>query len=321
MSAHPMTIEILENDPLQEANLTTFYQQMKSTYETLSTVSYFTDIIKIIIIIFVILVDIFLIDILRCNSKLKTKVNQIILHYSVSHILFTICHTLVFDFIIVTGLILYLPSILFDILYFFQNFGLLLNYIFSFGLGMEWLCTVYNPYFGQHCKTINNYSIIMFYLIGAGLCGIQVGFMFTSYWYVESIIPKMIYLVCLMFILVCNLFQYKRRNIANKDTYVLSIANVLILFWVPLFIYDEFLMYWTYGSYILYTIALFTIDIPQWLTFITPIAVVIILRRHDEQFRRAIDRRSMWLLKNSDENSEEDDEQNNVTSDTNIFNV
>ncbi|CAH1104912.1 unnamed protein product [Psylliodes chrysocephalus] len=316
----PMTLELLENDPLQEANITSFYEQMKSTYRTLDYYKNFTFIITILLMSLLVMIDIFLIEIFRRHPKLKTKINQYIFHYVISHLLFIISKYLFFYIFILTGLVNYISTIVFYIMLIFSGFASGMCYMLGLGLGVEWLCIVYNKNLEGNVRFLYNYPIIISYLIGGVIYGILIILMFYSL-HVGIAISKILDLLFILFILICNCLRYKRRHLDNKNNYILNIASILILIWVPAFIYEE-LMTWSYGHYTLYTILLFTSEIPELFAVSTPIVLVIILKSHDEYFRKVIDRRNLWTLKSFDGNSEDEDEMEyTVNSDTNIINV
>lgn len=234
---------------------------------------------------------------------------------------FVITRILIFEIFRLTGLIKYIPFKVFFMIAVYGSFGSILGYMFALGLGIEWLYMVYSPNLGTTLKFIYNYLILILYLIGSILFSLLLTL--EKYWnyHILLLTSKILYFSFVLFIIVCNIVQYKRRNVDNKDTYILNIASILILFWLLEYFYDE-LLTWSYGSYTLYTIFLFTMDIPQLFAYSTPIAIITILKTNDEHFRRAIEKRNLWKLKNFKGNSEDEVEEYNVISDTNnISNV
>lgn len=319
MTEQSIVAEILENDPLQESNLTTFYDQMKSNHETLKYFNTITEILRILLTILLILIDIFLIHIFRRHPKLTSKINQYIIHYSICHIIFLVSQSLVFDVFILFRLLRYLPRFVFGVCHIIQHFTILLGYLFALGIGLEWLYAVYCPNFGQYIRFIYNHSIVIFYFIGCGIYVTLVTLKLCYEWFAEFILWMIMYSCFIVFILACKYLQYRRRHLLHENNYFLNISMVLILFWLPLYIYSE-LLSWAHGSHLPYTIILYTMLIPEWFAVSTPIGLVIILREHDEHVRRAIDTKSFCGLKKSQRNSE-DETGYNLTCDTTILDV
>uniref|UniRef100_A0A6P7GRQ3 Uncharacterized protein LOC114339991 isoform X2 n=1 Tax=Diabrotica virgifera virgifera TaxID=50390 RepID=A0A6P7GRQ3_DIAVI len=312
----------VEEDPLAEVNITEFYDQMEETYDILHYTSYFTDTIKFLLCILSIAADICIIIIIIKNPKLKTKTNMYILHYSIWHIVFVVFFPMFFVLFDQIPLVDVFPSFLLDIIFGTTGISVSLLFLLGFCLALDWFLNIHSPHFVKSSALFNNYAIYLIYLLAA--------FIFVIMYFVieEYILEGIYYSIALSLVIFNFLYYSNKKNEDNFKSYGLLPANIIIFFWLPLFVFDE-LLTWSSESeqYTLSSILLYTMFLADWFSLTMSLVLIITLIRMDIDIEVAMlklfNRRSKGYKDDVEnlEKAENEDVPNSVVTDSNSVHI
>uniref|UniRef100_A0A6P7GKK1 Somatostatin receptor type 2-like isoform X4 n=1 Tax=Diabrotica virgifera virgifera TaxID=50390 RepID=A0A6P7GKK1_DIAVI len=278
--AESFDIAKVEEDPLAEVNLTVFYEQIKEAYDILHYTSYFTDTIKFLLCIISIVADICIITIITKNPKLKTVTNRYILHYSIWHIVFMVFFPMFFVLFNQLHLVDILKSVIPFIIFKINSISLSLLFLVGLCLALDWFLNIYSPHFSKSSALFNKYGIYLLYSIDA--------LIFIIGCIVEVFILNGLYYFVALCLLVFNFLHYRsNKNENNLKNYGLIPANIIVFFWLPLFIHDELLM-WSIGSCTLYITVLYTMFLADWFSLTMSLVLIIALIRMDINIKVAM---------------------------------
>lgn len=268
-------------------NVNKFDRDMKWTYTVLGYLQYFTSTIQLATGILVIFANIFLIIVFCKNPKLRTNTNKLILHYAIWHLICTTFASAFVHFMKIISLTNQIPMLIFYIVFEIDKLSLLLTYLFAMGLAVDWLFTIYNFKLQQRFNMVYKYLIFIIYLFSFVYFVVQFALLLTNFWFFRRIINEVLYFSILLFFIFINYLFYKNKSYEdNYKSYALSIANIIIFFWLPLKIY-RYLLNYSHGYYILHSVFVLTAWIPEWFYYSTNIVIIIMLRKLDTQFGNA----------------------------------
>ncbi|XP_050518462.1 uncharacterized protein LOC126892788 isoform X1 [Diabrotica virgifera virgifera] len=312
----------VEEDPLAEVNITEFYEQMEETYDILHYTSYFTDTIKFLLCILSIAADICIIIIIIKNPKLKTKTNMYILHYSIWHIVFVVICPIFFVLLDQLHLVDIFPSVFFSIIYEVIGISVLLLFLLGFCLALDWFLNIHSPHFVKSSALFNKYAIYLIYLLAAFISVIM-------YFVFEEYIPEALYYSIALSLVIFNFLYYSnKKNENNFKSYGLFPANIIVFFWLPLFVFEE-LLTWSSESdqYTLSSILLYTMFLADWFSLSMSLVLIITLIRMDTDIEVAMlklfSRRNKGYKDDLEtlEKAENEDVPNSVVTDSNSVHI
>ncbi|XP_050518060.1 uncharacterized protein LOC126892543 [Diabrotica virgifera virgifera] len=310
-------ITVAVEDPLTNTNLTVFYDQMKGTYNIYHYSTYVTDTIKLIISILSIVADICIITVIIKDPKLRTNTNIYILHYSIWHIVFVTFFPLFYIFMDLLALVDFFPMIIYSRLWQIHRLSLSLIFLLGLCLALHWFVNIPSLHFVKCSTLFNTYGIYLPYLL--------ISLKFAFEYFVKITSPlHVIYIFIALILLVFNFMDYRRKkDESNYKNYGLISSNIIIFFWLPVFVYDE-LISWSYGSATLHSIFLLTLFLPEWVSYSTSIALLIVLTKMDVNVKMMMFKmfcRRNKCCKDDVETLEEDegdDDSNSVVTGNNI---
>ncbi|XP_057660237.1 uncharacterized protein LOC130896272 isoform X1 [Diorhabda carinulata] len=274
----------LANDPL-DANEKDFHDRILQTYLIIGYMDYVTENVRVMINLLSVAANVFIIVIMKKSNKFTSKTDRLIFHYAVWHTIYSFSYDLIEDFLGVTGLYIHVPFVVYMILFEIAKSGLYLVYFFSLGLGIDWLLNIHNFKLGERCSRFNENLLYVMYGMGIFLSIIVFISLWFSYiyWKIKSITSKTIYYSIFFIILVLNKLERTNESASNKQSYNLTVANIIIFPWMPLYIYQQLLSF-TYGHFILHSVVLYTIFLPQWICSCNSIVIFMILFNLNKYF-------------------------------------
>uniref|UniRef100_A0A6P7GBC9 Uncharacterized protein LOC114339994 n=1 Tax=Diabrotica virgifera virgifera TaxID=50390 RepID=A0A6P7GBC9_DIAVI len=151
------------------------------------------------------------------------------------------------------------------------------------GLGLDWLFNFHDPSFGTRCRWFNSYLIYIMH----GFAGIEFILIISTSAMIHYIhglwMLRLLYFLILTIIFTLNWINYWTKEHKNTIFYGLTLSNVIILYWLPLLIYNSLKMIF-FGSTTIYSILLFTSFIPEWLSLSSTLVVILALVKLDSYF-------------------------------------
>ncbi|XP_018568592.1 uncharacterized protein LOC108908896 [Anoplophora glabripennis] len=292
------------------------YFDREPVYLALSYVVLVTSIVKIILCLCVIVVDILLIYVITKFKRLQSTVNGYIKHYAIFNILYLAASSLV-----------YITSTYFCLGFQIDYASLLFSFLFAFALGLDWLVMTFKPELGLKIKNGYKHLTLSIYILGCVKFLVGSGLCFTvhsSFHVAESTTLTVIYISILLFLLVLDCLNFRHRSSIRptKTVYSLTVANIIVLFWLPMFVYRIWHKIQTYEE-VTELIFWYTEFIPELISSSISIVILVVLVRANKNFRMAfakIFKRSVRHYSNEGENLDEsDDETTYPRVDSNVF--
>ncbi|CAH1115671.1 unnamed protein product [Psylliodes chrysocephalus] len=280
------SLDVLDDpfEVIEESESDKYYRIMRQT----STFRNTMDIIKFFLCIGVIIIDIYLIVIISRNKKLKeTRTNKYVMHYAIFNILQFVSLPF-FEFTIeIFGLWRFFSWHVYCLFGQMQDVYIVGMFLCCLALTSEWIITVYyNPNVRRVILSkILNYSILFIYCICFQFWILNVILCYYSIYVITILLNSILYFCLVIFVLVCNCLKIKVKNPSNKKMYSLTIATVMILTWLPLYIY-----HFCAGFFDAYTFRLFillTFFIPEYLAYGSPIIVIVLLAKLNKYYKVA----------------------------------
>lgn len=234
-----------------------------------------TNVIKLILCLSTIIADILLIYAITKFRRLKSTVNCYIRHYAIFNILHLLGGPLVH---LVYG---EYESCLEHAV---DKSALIFNFLFAFGLGFDWLTLTFKPEIGMKIGNFYKYSSLSLYVIG---CLMSLGFCVLCYRDFSHLrFLSITYLSVLLFILVLDYLTFKHKNAVRftKPVYSLTVANIIVLFWLPAFV-DIHLHELLAHKEMVQIILSFIMFIPEWLSCSISLVIVVVLVNVDKHFK------------------------------------
>nr|XP_023026173.1 uncharacterized protein LOC111514166 isoform X2 [Leptinotarsa decemlineata] len=307
----------LEGDPFHD-DYEDEYVRGASLMRVLDVSSMITDLIKFLLCLCVIAADIFLITIICKTKKLKTKTNSFIVNYAIFNMISIVAIPL---FEILRAITRFNFGRFYCIVEQIESSSILFCHMFGFGLAFEWFFVVFYSSPGKFFSNIHKYSVYLIYVIGTIQFLSTVPFCLTDDWIVRHMIDRVTFVGICGFLGVCNYFSYKRTSGMDDNKYALTAANIMVFFWLPLFLYDELFIH-NGSSMTLYFILEITLFIPDWLAYGSPIIVIISLGKSNKYFQMAYSRAFKRSVRKyaSDEDGLDESEDNTIGENgTNVY--
>ncbi|KAG5886636.1 hypothetical protein JTB14_000998 [Gonioctena quinquepunctata] len=309
--------ETVDSDPLGDTSAAEYEQEVyDNVFEVFSYLNLAATTVQLLLFICVLAADIFLITIICKKKRLRTKINSYIMHFLIFDMIAILSMPVLRIFMEVTSMWKHIGYRTYCISAQVETSSIMFCHLFSFGLVLEWFLTIHNPELGRKFMRFYKYSISIIYAIGTSQLLILTGLCFREDWTVRHLTESLFFFYVCIFLCICDFFSYKKKNqLDNKNSYALTIANVMILSWLPLYLYHELLLVidGTIISLILYS----TIFIPECLAYGCPIIMVVMLGKLNKYFQMAYDR----AFKKSARNYGDDDDNLDESEDVNIVNT
>ncbi|CAH1169391.1 unnamed protein product [Phyllotreta striolata] len=274
----------LDDDTFHEFEEEFYYNQIQ---QSLSTFQLVMDIIKFILCIVVVITDIYLIVVMMRNKRLRAcKANKYVMNYAI----FNLIPFLALPFFAV--ILALLRSAPFESWTIFclekqvEDCCMIGAFLCSFALAFDWLITVYyNSKVNQIIIKIHTYSLHIIYALVIVLVVLYT-LLCLSYDFFNVVFNTIIYVISLIFILICNYLKLKIPNPTSKKMFSLNVATIMMLCWLPLSLY-HFMGSFFHLSYTLSYLLLATYFIPEISSFCSPIIVVFLVIKLNKYYKVA----------------------------------
>ncbi|KAG5886637.1 hypothetical protein JTB14_000999 [Gonioctena quinquepunctata] len=315
--------ETMDSDPLGDTSAAEYEQEIfENVYEVMSYFSLAGALVQLLIYICVVAADVFLITIISKNKRLRTKINSYIMHFLIFDMIAILAMPVLEIFMEVTSMWKHIGFRTYCISEQVETSSIMFCHLFSFGLVLEWFLTIHNPELGRRFMRFYKYSIPIIYAIGTSQLLILTGLCFRKDWTIRHLAETLFFLYVCIFLCICNFFSYKKKNqLDNKNSYALTIANVMILSWLPLYLYHELLF--VIDGRIMAIILYFSLYIPESLAYGCPIIMVVMLGKLNKYFQMAYDRVFKKSTRNygddDDDNLDESEEDVNIVNTVNVY--
>ncbi|KAG5886641.1 hypothetical protein JTB14_001003 [Gonioctena quinquepunctata] len=282
--------ETEDSDPLGDTSAEEYEEEVyRNVYTVMTYFGFAANFVQLLIYICVLATGIFLITIICKNKRLRTKINSYIMHFLIFDMIAILAMPVLHIFMHVTSMWKHIGLRTYCISEQLELSSIMFCHLFSFGLVLEWFLTIHNPELGRRFMRIYKYSIPIIYVIGTSQLLILTGLCFRENWTVRHLTETLFFFFVCIFLCICNFFSYKKKNQPdNKNSYALTIANVMILSWLPLYLYHELLF--VIDGRIMAMILYFTLYIPECLAYGCPITMVVMLGKLNKYFQMAYDR-------------------------------
>ncbi|XP_050506794.1 uncharacterized protein LOC126884713 [Diabrotica virgifera virgifera] len=153
-------------------------------------------------------------------------------------------------------------------------------------IGLEWLLSLKTINMKPVVHKVYDHSILIIYLlciikvmIDYILCYYTYVFDWRHHDYVEQALPFGL----LVFVFYCNI---KKKNVKAKDSYMLTIINLFVFSWIPLYLHD--ILYEVFeNNFSIMFILLITRFIPEYLAYGSPTLIFIWLGTRNKYFKAA----------------------------------
>ncbi|CAH1115670.1 unnamed protein product [Psylliodes chrysocephalus] len=280
------SLDVLDDpfEVIEESESDKYYRIMRQT----STFRNIMDIIKFFLCIGVIIIDIYLIIIICRNKKLKeTKTNKYVMHYAIFNILQFISLPFFEISVEIFGLWRFFSWHFYCLGRQIEDVYIVGMFLCCLALTSEWIITVYyNSIVKQFILKILDYSILIIYGICSLFLLLNVIICYNLNYVITILLDGILYFCLVIFVLVCNCLKSKVKNPSNKKMYSLTIATVMILTWLPLYIY-HFCEGWFYRAYTFRLFIILTFFIPEYLAYGSPIIVIVLLAKLNKYYKVA----------------------------------
>lgn len=291
------------------------YDVRKTMITILIYIEIITFILRVILCLCAIVVDILLIYVILKFKRLRSTVNSYIKNYAIVNMLLSVS----------------IPITYIGLVYTHNRWEiqielsiLSLNFLFAFALGFDWLIMTFKPEYGMKIKNCYKYLTPSIYILGCVKFLIECTLGLTQGIHIEKLFVAIIYVLILLFILVLDYlnFRYKSSIRSTKAVYSLTIANIIVLCWLPMFIYHICFQKSRY-DHIPAMIFRYMGFIPHWATSSVSLIILIVLVRMNKNYRMAFAKmfkRSVRDYSNEGENLDEsEDEVTHTQVDSNVF--
>ncbi|XP_056642656.1 uncharacterized protein LOC130449040 [Diorhabda sublineata] len=261
------------------------YDEYMKISSALTIFQKITDVFELFYYTLIVLTDIILIILILGNSKLKgIKSNKSIMHFSVFNLSLILSFPMFSIIFPLFNLNRFVNRNFYCFEFQLQSTAVLGIFLTGFVLSFHWLVDINyqtaNPVF----KTFDSFSILITYV----LCFLKLiidipsCFLHINAWNVIILILLVLFII--IFVLVCDC---KRKTINKQKNYPLTIANIIILSWMPLFIFHLLIESLRF-EYIARKILESILFIPELMAFGSPIIIIIWLGFNNKQFKSGL---------------------------------
>uniref|UniRef100_A0A6P7GUE2 Uncharacterized protein LOC114346845 n=1 Tax=Diabrotica virgifera virgifera TaxID=50390 RepID=A0A6P7GUE2_DIAVI len=256
-------------------------------YTWMSKVSIFitiTEIIKFFLILGALGINIYFIVIVCRNKNLKTiKANRYLMHCSLFNLLMWVTEPIYAILMTVFRLYRYFGWGMYCIDRQFETIGVIGMFLCMFGIGLEWLLAVNKINMKPFIQKFYDHSILIVYLLCIMKAIIDSIICHHSFDIRTNYIEHVLLFGLLAFAIYCNI---KKKNLKAKNSYLLSVINLFVFLWIPLYCYD-ILYDVTRYNFTMKFILRVTDFIPEYLAYGSPIVIFIWLGRINKYFKVA----------------------------------
>ncbi|XP_072385183.1 uncharacterized protein [Diabrotica undecimpunctata] len=273
-------IDNVFDDEFDEADFQRFIIWM----ETVTPFIMITQVIKSFLILGVLGINIYFIAIICKNKNLKTiKANRYLMHCSIFNLFMWMTEPIYANIMTVLRLYPYLGWRMYCVEREFETTGMIGMFLCMLGIGIEWLLVVNKINMKPFTQRLYDSSILIIYL----LCIIKMIMDYivcnSAYYIRYNFIEHVLLFALFVFVIYCNI---KKKKLKAKNSYLLSVINVFVFSWIPVYCYDILLP--ESRSYVTINVILrVTKFIPEYLAYGSPIVIFIWLGRINKYFKAA----------------------------------
>ncbi|XP_050506797.1 uncharacterized protein LOC126884716 [Diabrotica virgifera virgifera] len=270
--------DVFENE--DEADYERFYA-LRTKARTFMAI---TDITKFFLNLGVLIINIYFIVIVCRNKNLKTiKANRYLMHCSIFNIFMWVSEPIYEITISLFYLYPYFGWGMYCVTRQFQATGVIGMFFCMFGIGLEWLLAVNKTDMKPLVQKFYDHSILIIYLLCITKTILDYIICHNTYYTLTNYIDHVLLFGLLAFVIYCNI---KKKNLKAKNSYLLSVINLFIFSWIPMYCYD-ILNRVTSKNYTMRFLLLVTSFLPEYLAYGCPILIFIWLGRKNKYFKVA----------------------------------
>lgn len=283
------------------------YDTYMSFSRTAMQVNFITTIMKFFIFLVVIAADLFLLVAICRNARLRCKTNSYFIHYAAFNIVAVVATPLFYILMELLNIhpmagMFWYHCVVVQI----EATALGMCFLMGVCLCLDWVFEVYNPEWKKKFQVIYNNSIVISYVIcfckvffTMGSCFDTVGTRwFFTYFYVTILVIDV----------ATNVLRNRLKPEPNKKSYSLNAANVIILFWIPLFLYEISWICFKRSSILEDVLTLISF-IPEWIGYGSPIVLLVVLGKTSKDFKKVFIRMFKRSAKDYDEDELDESEE------------
>ncbi|XP_050506795.1 uncharacterized protein LOC126884714 [Diabrotica virgifera virgifera] len=270
-----------------EAHFDNFMRYVR-LMDKVSTFMAITEIIQFFLILGVIGINIYFIGIVCRNKNLYTiKANRYLLHCFIFNIFMWSKEPIYLIILQVFKLYQYFEDFGAKLLCVVDQFvttGVTGMFLCMFGIGLEWLLAVSKTNMKPFVQKLYDHSVLIIYL----LCTIKIIIDYIVcdhiFFFHTNYIEHVLLFALLALVIYCNI---KSKTLKAKTSYLISVINLFVFSWIPLYCYDILHVNVVRTNYTMTFILNVTDFIPEYLAYGSPIVIFIWLSRKNKYFKVA----------------------------------
>lgn len=290
------------------------YQEYMKISSALTTFEKITDIIELFVYTAIVTADVFLIIVILRNPKLKAiRSNKLIMHFCIFNTILILSYPLISIFFPLLGWNKYFNWDFYCLEVQLESTGILGLFLIGFGLSFHWFITINSQIVNPVFQKFNDNSILITYTLCLLKLIIDIPLCFLTHtgWSMLAVIILILFIIIFLLVSDCKI-----KTIDKQKNYPLTVANIIILSWMPLFIL-HFLSEFIRHEFMMRTFLDVIFFIPEFLAYGSPIIIIFWLGSVKKQFKSAF-KKTLSRFKCSsnvdyiiDEETEDEEELNN----------